>query len=142
MYSTVCGKVIIFSCPAWIFHCFHATKPPQGSRGNFRASCGKFSQETWGWSHVMHEVCCIYLKIDLFKEILHVKLPMPLERLHGSRMNPACVSHEKYFSRIYRRHASKTKVEPSRKLYCIRVQIHGSGLMRDRYMYQYLIKYV
>ena len=80
MYSTACGKDLIFSCPVWIFNFFHATKPPN-SHGfcvelhNFHASCGKFSREIWGWSCVIHEVCCIYLNIDLFKKISRVKLP-------------------------------------------------------------------
>ena len=38
-----------------------------GSRGKFHASRGKFSRETQGWYLMMHEVCCIYLKIDRFK---------------------------------------------------------------------------
>ena len=58
-------------------------------RGTCRGSRGKFSRETRGWSRVMHEVCCIYLKIDLFKKIWRMKLPMPLccgKILHVSRM--------------------------------------------------------
>ena len=57
----------------------------------------------------MHEVCCIYLKIDLFKSGV-MKIPRVAsenfarettdtfvlrEKLRGSRMNPACVLHEK-----------------------------------------------
>ena len=58
----------------------------RGTRGGSR---GKFSRETRGWSRMMYEVCCIYLKIDLFKKISRVKLLMPLccgKILHVSRM--------------------------------------------------------
>ena len=58
-YSTACGKSLIFSCPAWIFHFFSTQQSLQtrmnfgwnfrGSRGNFQVSCGKFSRETRGW---------------------------------------------------------------------------------------------
>ena len=42
------------------------------------------------------------------------------EKLRGSRINPACVSHEKqYFPLIYLRHTCKGKSEPSCKLFCI-----------------------
>ena len=86
-YSTACRKVLIFSCPSWMFHFFHATKPPNSHgfcekiarwQRNFRANCRKFSRETRGWSRVMHDVCCIHLKVNLFKKILRVKLPIPL----------------------------------------------------------------
>ena len=63
------------------FPCSKASKlawNSQGSHRNFHVSCGKFSGETRGWSRVMHEVCCIYLKTDLFKKISHVKLLLPL----------------------------------------------------------------
>ena len=53
-----------------------------------------------------------------FKKILRVKLPIPLScRKSGSRMNPACVLHEKwYFPRIYVRHTCKGKLELSEDL--------------------------
>ena len=59
-YSTACGKVLIFSWPAWIFHFFHATKLPNSHGfcvelvGNFlekledgQAWCIKFAAFTW-----------------------------------------------------------------------------------------------
>ena len=65
--STVWGKVLIFSCPAWKYHFFHATKPPNARgfcvelagifvrvAGNFlekledgHAWCMKFVAFTW-----------------------------------------------------------------------------------------------
>ena len=86
-YSAACRKVLIFSCSAWIFHFFHATKPP-----NSREFCMELAGITQEISCELREifsrnsrmvtrdayVCCIYLKIDLFKKILRVKLPIPL----------------------------------------------------------------
>ena len=79
IYSTAYGKVLIFSCPAWIFHFFPRNKA---------SKLAWILRETG----VMHEVCCIYLKIEWKFCVCNYRYLR--EKLRRSRVNPACVLHE------------------------------------------------
>ena len=64
-FQVSCVNISIFprnkaSELAWIL------RGTRRDHADFRASCRKFSRGTREWSRVMHEVCCIYLKIDPF----------------------------------------------------------------------------
>ena len=99
MYSTACRKVLIFSFPAWIFHFFHATKPPNSCgfcmelagifvqvAGNFlekledgHAWCMKFAAFTWRSIFSLNNQCCNYqllltLIVDCFSKQQRLKM--------------------------------------------------------------------
>ena len=50
-YSTIVGKDLIFRCPAWIFHFFHATKPP-----NSHGFCVELAGITREFSRELQEI--------------------------------------------------------------------------------------
>ena len=50
-YSTSCRKDLIFSCPVWIFHFFHATKPP-----NSQGFCMELAGVTREFLHELQEI--------------------------------------------------------------------------------------